>query len=78
MEFRTNDFYSACVLRTMNFSLLRLEKQGTKYFDFVFSDNDGVADQLLKRYWDRDGVKLEARDLIETINEMKSRLYQSS
>lgn len=76
MEYITNDFYSAVVLKVMKFSLLRLEKQNAKFVNFVFQDDKGTAEELLKRYWDRDGVRPEARDLIETINELKSRIYQ--
>ena len=73
-EYRLNDFYQAVVLKTLGLPLLRLERANGRFVTFVFADPKGQADELLHQYWDR-GIKVIARDLIENINELKTRIY---
>lgn len=73
-EFKINDFYQSCILKVSNFTLLRLERGNGRFVVFVFDDPESRATEIIEKYWNRE-VQVEARDLIETINEMKSRLY---
>lgn len=73
-EFKLNDFYQAVVLKTAGFTLLRLERENPKYAIFVFEDPIGKAQEVIKLYWDRK-VSVDARALIENINELKTRIY---
>ena len=75
-EFRTHDFYQACVLKTLGFRLLRLERTSGKFVDFIFGDPDYSAEISLEQYWNRE-TQVIARDLIENINELKSRIYSA-
>lgn len=72
-EYKSRDFYQSCVLKTAGIPLTRLEKDGTQ-FVFVFEDKENKAEEILRRYWSRK-IKLEARDLIENIHELKTRIY---
>jgi len=73
-EFRINDFYQAVILKTVGFPLLRLERGNGKFVTFVFDDPEYKAEEVLEKYWQRE-IKVVARDLIESINELKTRIY---
>jgi hypothetical protein len=73
-EFKINDFYQAVILKTVDFPLLRLERGNGKFVTFVFDDPEYKAEEVLEKYWQRK-IKVVARDLIETINELKTRIY---
>lgn len=73
-EFRLNDFYQSCVLKTLGFPLLRLEKGSGKFVVFVFDDPELKAEETISKYWNRE-TKCTCRDLIETINELKTRIH---
>lgn len=73
-EFRTHDFYQACILKTLGFKLLRLERTNGKFVDFIFDDPKFEAEITLEAYWNRQ-TQVIARDLIESINELKTRIY---
>lgn len=73
-EFRLNDFYQAAVLKTLGLPLLRLENTDSNFVDFIFYDPESKADKLIQDYWDR-RVKCVTRDLIENINELKTRIH---
>ena len=72
--FKLKDFYQACVLKTLGFPLLRLDRQSGNFVTFVFSDPDNKASDAIEQYWNRE-IILTARDLIETINELKTRIH---
>ena len=72
--FRLNDFYQSCILKTVGFPLLRLERRPNKFVTFVFHDPLDQASETIEKYWNRE-VSVVARDLIETINELKTRIH---
>jgi len=45
-----------------------------KFVTFVFEDPTNQAEAVLKKYWSRN-LMLQARDLIENISELKTRIY---
>lgn len=73
-EFKLNDFYQAVVLKTVGFRLLRLERGNGKFFYFIFDDTEGKAEKAIENYWSRQ-IQVVARDLIENISELKTRIY---
>lgn len=73
-KFKIHDFYQAAILKTVGLQLERLERGVGKFVDFVFSDPDYKAEETIERYWSRE-LKVTARDLIETINELKTRIH---
>ncbi|HUD44917.1 MAG TPA: DUF5659 domain-containing protein [Patescibacteria group bacterium] len=75
-EFKLNDFYQAVVLKTAGFSLLRLERENPKFAIFVFADPEDKAQETISHYWNRK-ISVEARALIENINELKTRIYST-
>lgn len=73
-EYKLNDFYHAVILKTVGFQLLRLEKSNGRFLIFVFADPSSEAQATIQKYWDRD-LKVEPRELIDTINELKTRIH---
>ena len=73
-EFKINDFYSAAILKTNGFHLRELERVKGKFVTFVFDDPGHEAEKVLRKYWARE-IKVVARDLIENIDELKTRIH---
>ncbi len=73
-EFKTNDFYTSAVLKTCGHVLKRLERGNGKFVVFVFDDPNFKAKKIIERYWNRE-IRVVARDLIENINELKTRIH---
>lgn len=73
-EFKINDFYQAVILKTVGYPLLRLEQGNGNYLDFVFKVSPEEAEKVLQQYWARE-IKVVARDLVENINELKTRIH---
>ncbi len=71
---KLHDFYQACILKTLGFPLLRLERQSGNFVTFVFDDPNHKASDAIDNYWNRK-TSVVARDLIETINELKTRIH---
>lgn len=72
--FKSQDFYISCILKTVKFPLLRLERSSGNFVTFVFEDPEGKAQEVINQYWNRE-INCNARDLIETINELKTRIH---
>jgi len=74
-EIKLKDFYSCVILRTLGFQIDRIDRYSNDVAVFVFKDPDKNATQALQDYWDRK-LKVTARDLIDAIHEVKSRIYE--
>lgn len=75
-EFKTNDFYTSCCLLAAGLILERLERGNSKFVVFIFSDPQGKAEQIIRDHWNR-RLKLPTRDLVEAVNQLKTRLYSN-
>lgn len=73
--FRTKDFYTAVVLRTLDFPLEKLIRSKGNSVTFVFLDIENKTDQIMKSYWDRNLAIPDARGFVEAISELKTRIY---
>jgi len=73
-EVKLSDFYQSVILKAVGFPLLRLERGKGKFVTFVFDDPEHKAEEVLRGYWARE-IRIEARSLIETINELKTRIH---
>ena len=73
-EFKISDFYQAVILKTAGLPLIRLESEDRRHFVFVFEDPEDQAEPILSRYWNHE-LQVDARDLIESINELKTRIH---
>ncbi len=73
-KYRTKDFYGCCLLRALGFHLFNIDRNPNNVCSFVFEDPDQKASQIIHEYWDKK-ILVDARTLIDAINEMKTRLY---
>lgn len=73
-EFKSSDFYQSVILVTVGFPLVRLERNDKRFFTFVFNDPEEKAEEIIKKYWNKE-LQVVARDLIESINELKTRIH---
>jgi len=71
----TRDFYSACVLRALDFPLRRLIRNKGNVVTFEFVDSKNKAEQVIKDYWDRKIQLNDARALVDAISELKTRIH---
>lgn len=73
-EYKINDFYQAVVLKTVGFPLLRLEKSTGRFYFFVFDNPLSKAEKVIEQYWKRE-IKVDAKEFVENINELKTRIH---
>ena len=74
-EYCTKDFYLSCVLRSSKkLQLKELIRNKGNIVTFVFKDPDSMAEEIIKKHWSGEN-KVSSRDLIEAINEIKTRLF---
>lgn len=74
---QTNDFYSAVLVRASGIPLINLISGNGKFLTFQFSASPVKCEEIIKKHWDRT-LKVESRLLIETINELKTRIHEKN
>lgn len=67
------DFYLSSILLASGVTLLNLEKTDRGFVFFVFDISSERAESIISSHWART-LTLPTRDLIEAINELKTRL----
>lgn len=72
--FKSHDFYLSAIVLAAGIPLIRLERGTGKFVDFVFSDPEGKAEQILSDHWIKT-LRIPTRSVIEAVNELKTRLY---
>jgi len=70
---KSKDFYLSSIVRASGYDLLDLEKTDHGFSVFVFDLSPKDAEELISLHWSRQ-LKLPTRDLIEAINELRTRL----
>lgn len=73
-EIKLHDFYQACVLKTVGFALTRVERNNSKFVEFVFADPGEQSTTILEKHWSGE-LTLVSKDLIQSINDLKTRIY---
>ena len=72
-NWKSKDFYLSCVIRASGFSLLRVDRGNRNFVTFVFDISSEKAEKIISLHWSKE-LKLPTRDLIEAINELRTRL----
>lgn len=76
MEYKTKDFYlSVCLLASG--IRPRLQKINHKTYLFIFSNENGQAEELIEKHWNRK-LLIPSRDLIDAVAELKTRIYEGN
>lgn len=73
-QWRSKDFYLSCIVRASGASLVSLEKGNSQFVVFVFDISPKEAERVISLHWSRK-LRIPTRDLIEAINELKTRLH---
>lgn len=73
-EYSSRDFYISASLLAKGVHLIRLERETANNFLFVFSISTEQAKKLIQDHWNKE-LMVSTRDLIEAINELKTRLH---
>lgn len=74
MEYRSRDFYISASLLAKGTRLIRLDKESENTYLFVFYISPEEAKKLIQDHWNKQ-LMVASRDLIEAINELKTRLH---
>jgi hypothetical protein len=77
MEYQTKDFYLSACLVASGTPLHRIEKIDYKTSCFIFNISESKAEEIFNLHWQRK-LTLPTRDIIEAINELKTRMYERS
>lgn len=72
--FKSHDFYLSAICLAVGLNLIRLERDSGKFVTFVFYDPQNKANQIISDHWSRK-CRVPSRDIIEAINELKTRMY---
>jgi hypothetical protein len=70
---KSKDFYLSCVVRASGAPLIRLEEGNHNFMVFVLGIDPGKAEKIISLHWSRE-LKIPTRDLVESINELRTRL----
>lgn len=73
LGWHSKDFYLSCIIRASGFNLIELKKGTGDFSVFVFDVTPEKAEQIISLHWSRQ-LALPTKDLIEAINELRSRL----
>ena len=73
MEYSSRDLYISASLLATGIPLIRLEREANNSL-FVFEISPGEAKKIIQNHWNKK-LLVASRDLIEAINELKTRLH---
>lgn len=74
MEYKSHDFYLSACLIASGLILKRLEPGDGNFQVFVFDDPQQTASKIISDHWNRSN-RIPSRDLVEAINELRTRLH---
>jgi len=74
LQYKSNDFYLCAICIASGASLISLERGQNKFVTFTLNISPEKAEGIITRHWNRE-LKVPTRDLVEAINELKTRLY---
>lgn len=72
-RWKSKDFYLSCVIRASGFELITLERKEHDFSVFVFDISPQKAEEIISLHWSKQ-LKLPTKDLVEAINELRTRL----
>jgi len=79
-KYKTTNFYTATYLITKGIKLVDIDRSHPRRATFVFNSPHKSADLLVKEYdyapEDSPSLLVDARDLINSIKQLKDKLYQ--
>lgn len=74
---KSKDFYLSCIIRASGYNLIDLERGNGNFSVFVFDLAPEKAEEIISLHWSK-ALRLPTRDLVEAINELRTRLKSVS
>ena len=74
LNFKNRDFYTTAVCIASGAKLIGLERNSNDFASFILNISPKEGEQIIAKHWSRE-LKIPSRDLIEAINELKTRLH---
>lgn len=71
---RSKDFYLSAICIASGATLERLERKDKDFVTFVLNISQDKAEKIIQAHWNRT-LRIATRDVIEAINELKTRLH---
>lgn len=75
--YKSQDFYLTAICIGAGLNLVQLERDNGKFITFVLNDPNNEAPEIISKHWNRQ-FKIPSRDIIEAINELKTRMHNGS
>lgn len=75
--YKSQDFYLTAICIGAGLNLVRLDRENGKFITFVLNDPNNEAPKIISKHWSRE-FKIPSRDIIEAINELKTRMYSGA
>lgn len=72
--FFTQDFYISCVLKSAGLQLQNLIRNSNGKVTFVFANPNQIAETTIQKHWNKE-LKITSLDLVEAINQLKTRIH---
>jgi len=72
--FKSNDFYLCAVCIASGASLVSLKRGEGRIATFVLNISSEKAEKIITKHWNRELI-VPTRNVVEAINELKTRLY---
>lgn len=72
--FFTQDFYISCVLKSAGLQLQNLIRNSNGKVTFVFANPNQIAEITIQKHWNKE-LKIISLDLVEAINQLKTRIH---
>ncbi len=73
-RFSSQDFYLVCVLKSAGLQLQNLIRNSNGKVTFVFNNPDQIAERTIQKHWNKE-LKITSLDLVEAINQLKTRIH---
>ncbi len=73
-QFSTQDFYISCVLKSAGLQLQNLIRNSNGKVTFVFGNPNQIAEITIQKHSNKE-LKVISLDLVEAINQLKTRIH---
>lgn len=73
-HFSSRDFYLISICIAAGCKLIDIKRSSSNYSEFILQEPSPICEEIIKKHWDK-SLKLSTRDVVEAINQLKTRLH---
>ncbi|MCX6731241.1 MAG: hypothetical protein NTZ55_05315 [Candidatus Roizmanbacteria bacterium] len=70
----TKDFYLSSVCLASKLQLIQIIRNNSGIATFVFANPNHIAESTIQKHWNKE-LKINSLDLVEAINQIKTRIH---